>query len=849
MQAGEKLGPYELLAPLGSGGMGEVWKARDTRLERIVAIKRSAERFNARFEREAQAIASLNHPHICTLYDVGPDYLVMELVEGKPLRGPQPLKVALELSSQIAGALHCAHSKGVIHRDLKPGNILVTKAGVKLLDFGLAKMTAPPDAGAETMTLKQSLTKDNAILGTLQYMSPEQLEGRPADERSDIFAFGLVLYELICGRPAFEGRSRASLIAAILKEEPRPMQPLQPLTPPALDRLVRMCLAKDPDSRWQCAADLRNELVWIAQQSGEVEAAPGGPVKRRAGRIPAAAAVIVLLAMAYTAGRLISPAPAANWTGQRLGGPEIAFGPRVSPGGHTLAFQAMAGQNTQVAVMKPESGNWQVLTHKSDSGSVTEITWSPDGNKLYYDRFADVPAGVYSVPALGGDEHLELEDAFSPEALADGSLLVVKLNRERRFQVFRFWPDSGRLEGLPVELGSSSGVVSVIDKALLRASRDGKQAFAVGRKPDDLDRALHLYRIDLASREVRRVPTGLPNDSAISGLAPGVERDSLLASVESSDLVRIVALANGAGPRTLVTVTGDLKRFDMGPDGVLYADLSEPVGELLRFAPSGGQAEKIGFLPPCEYGHMALLPDGRLAFFATFGDRSRLMVAEPGKDPLPLVRAGEEVSPPLASMGAREVAFVTESGSGRSIAVASTVNGRISRRIPFDNGPISSLAASPDGRTIYCAAAGTIWAISRSGDARKIGAGDHIAVEPGGRSLLVKVLEAPRARLLRVPLDGSSPREIVLAGSLRPSWTVLPGGAIGADGRMIAPMISLDSWFLVPGIVDLATGKAARIPVDYTGDYFFLAWTPDGRILAAANQIRGSLWQFRPEGR
>jgi serine/threonine protein kinase len=183
------------MSAAGSGGMGEVWKARDTRLDRIVAIKHSAQRFSDRFEREARAIAALNHPHICTLYDVGPDYLVMEFVDGKPLRGPLPLKTALEFGAQIADALHCAHSKGVVHRDLKPANILVAKSGVKLLDFGLAKMAAQPPPTDVTVTIAEPLTKENTILGTLQYMSPEQLEGKPADARSDIFAFGLVLYE------------------------------------------------------------------------------------------------------------------------------------------------------------------------------------------------------------------------------------------------------------------------------------------------------------------------------------------------------------------------------------------------------------------------------------------------------------------------------------------------------------------------------------------------------------------------------------------------------------------------------------------------------------------------------
>ena len=191
LSAGTRLGPYEILAPVGAGGMGEVWKARDTRLDRIVAIKVSKEKFSERFEREARSIAALNHPHICQLYDVGPDYLVMEFIDGAPLKGPMPLEQAMKYAGQICDALDAAHKKGITHRDLKPANILVTKAGVKLLDFGLARMAASPD---ETVTMGEG------VMGTPAYMSPEQWQGKPGDARSDIYAFGCVLLPLSFSR-------------------------------------------------------------------------------------------------------------------------------------------------------------------------------------------------------------------------------------------------------------------------------------------------------------------------------------------------------------------------------------------------------------------------------------------------------------------------------------------------------------------------------------------------------------------------------------------------------------------------------------------------------------------------
>ena len=260
LSPGTRLGPYEIIELVGAGGMGEVYKARDTRLNRIVAIKKGLTPFDERFEREAQAIASLNHPYICSLFDVGPDYLVMEYVQGKPLAGPLPLDEAVAVAGQILEAIDAAHRQGIVHRDLKPANILVTKAGVKLLDFGLAK--ASKELAANMATLAGPATGAGAIIGTLQYMSPEQVEARDADVRSDIFAFGLVLYELITGKRPFDGTSSGSIIASILKDQPQPIAELCPGTPKGIDRIVRTCLEKDPDQRWQSARDIRHALDW-----------------------------------------------------------------------------------------------------------------------------------------------------------------------------------------------------------------------------------------------------------------------------------------------------------------------------------------------------------------------------------------------------------------------------------------------------------------------------------------------------------------------------------------------------------------------------------------------------------
>ncbi len=283
LSPGTTLGPYEIQSQLGAGGMGEVYKATDTRLDRTVAIKVLPEHveddpdLRQRFEREAKTISSLNHPHICTLYDIGQqdgtDFLVMEYLEGETLaarltKGPLPTELVLRYATEIADALDRAHRKGITHRDLKPGNIMITKAGTKLLDFGLAKLKQPA-AGAGGMsavpTLSAGLTMQGTILGTLQYMAPEQLEGAEADARTDIFAFGAVVYEMATGRKAFEGKSQASLISAIMTSDPPTIASLQPMSPPPLGQIVKTCLAKDPDSRWHSAGDVERQLKWIIE--------------------------------------------------------------------------------------------------------------------------------------------------------------------------------------------------------------------------------------------------------------------------------------------------------------------------------------------------------------------------------------------------------------------------------------------------------------------------------------------------------------------------------------------------------------------------------------------------------
>ena len=406
LAANTRLGPYEIVAPLGAGGMGEVFRARDTRLDRTVAIKICTGHLTERFEREARAISSLNHPHICALYDIGREgtveFLVMEYLEGESQearlrKGPLPIEEALQIAIQIASALDAAPRRGMVHRDLNPGNVMLTRSGAKLLDFGLAKMNEPAGLSGTDVTQlapHRPITVQGTILGTLQYMSPEQLEGNEADARSDIFSFGAMLYESITGRKGFTGSSQASLIAAVMTTAPPPVSTIQPMASPALDRLVRKCLAKSPDERWQNAGDLLSELEWIAQSGSEAGAPMPIAVKRRSRERMAwlaagLAAVLLLVLAGWVALRLRNePAPPAMVQFDIPVPDQLSFTvyqlPTVSPDGQRIAFAASASVIT----------NSRLFVRPLNAATATEIPipgfsanypfWSPDSQQIAF---------------------------------------------------------------------------------------------------------------------------------------------------------------------------------------------------------------------------------------------------------------------------------------------------------------------------------------------------------------------------------------------------------------------------------------------------------------------------------
>ncbi|PYQ67390.1 MAG: hypothetical protein DMF54_04360, partial [Acidobacteria bacterium] len=469
LAAGTRLGPYEIVSEVGSGGMGEVYRARDTRLGRTVAVKVLPSHLSAspevrqRFEREAKTISQLSHPHICALYDVGNqdgvEFLVMEYLEGEALsnrlvKGPLAFDQVLRYGLEIADALDRAHRQGVVHRDLKPANIMLTKSGVKLLDFGLAKMVAPAAArsGASLTTLPtqtgRDLTAEGTILGTFQYMAPEQLEGRDADARSDIFAFGAVLYEMATGKKAFSGRSQASLISSIMTSEPAPASTVVPTAPPAFDRVVRTCLAKDPDDRWQTAHDIGVQLRWI--QDGATSAAPVSVGPRRRTAALFLPWLLAALAAALLAGVLLrdwrrSSLRAAVTRFLVLAPEKTMFTPpgelssaqmALSPDGRTLAFVANPGGARPLLWIRPLDS----LTAVPLPGTEDALHpfWSPDGRSLGF----FTPTSLKRVEASGGTPQ-RLCDAVAGRGGSWSSQGVIVFSQSSPTPLFRVQDTGG----------------------------------------------------------------------------------------------------------------------------------------------------------------------------------------------------------------------------------------------------------------------------------------------------------------------------------------------------------------------------------------------------------------------
>ena len=628
LSAGTRLGPYEILAPLGAGGMGEVYKARDTRLERTVAVKvlpehlSSSPEIRLRFEREAKTISQLSHPHICALYDVGNqdgvEYLVMEYLEGETLaerllKGPLALEQTLRYGVEIADALDRAHRAGIVHRDLKPGNVMLTKSGVKLLDFGLAKLAAPAAGAVSGLSMLpttprgSNLTAEGTILGTFQYMAPEQLEGKEADTRTDIFTFGSVLYEMATGKKAFSGGSQASLIGAILHTEPQPISTVQPMTPPALDRVVKTCLAKDPEDRWQSAHDVANELKWIAEgsQAGVAPSAASASSRRVRERVAwALAASFLIAALAAWGFFLRRRAPEAHPVRLTLETPakapfEFFDHATLSRDGRSVAFIAHTSTGRRSIWIRP----LDALRASPVPGTedAQQLFWSPDSKSIGF--FAE--GKLKRIEASGGPPQV-LADAPSPDGGTWGSDGTILFSPKVYDPLYRVAATGGAAEPA-TKLGP--GEDSHTWPCFLA---DGKHFVFLG---DASTTAAHSIRLgSLGSLESERL---VPGAVTSLGFAPPdlvlfVRAGTLVA--QRLDIRQRKLVGEPAPLGEQIALTDLLHGFEFSAsESVLLYRTANPALQLAWFDRTGKRLGTIG--DSARYGRFELSPDEKQIVF------------------------------------------------------------------------------------------------------------------------------------------------------------------------------------------------------------------------------------------
>jgi Tol biopolymer transport system component/predicted Ser/Thr protein kinase len=619
---GTRLGPYELLSLQGKGGMGEVYRARDTRLDRTVAIKVLPQHLSSnpqrrqRFEREARAVSALSHPHICVLYDVGQqdgiDYLVMEYIEGQSLadrltKGPLPLDQALTYAVQIADALDKAHRAGIVHRDLKPANIMLTKSGAKLLDFGLAKLLRGDSetlftAQSNLPTERISLTEEGTIVGTFEYMAPEQLEAGTVDARTDIFSFGAVLYEMITGRKAFVGKSQASLIAAILSSEPQPVSILQPMSPPALDRVVQRCLAKEPDGRWQTARDLMLELKWVADEGSTASPAAlvvrGKNRERLAWVVAGALLLALIVALAYaianlrrsdvdvTVTRFIIPASEK----------QTLLNPTISPDGRRLVFAKRAGGKLQLWYRPLDSLTAQPLTEKI-SFPVFSF-WSPDSR--YIGFFSD---GKLKKMDISGGPAQPIADTTSPRGASWNRDGVIIFTPDVTTPLYRVSATGGEVSQLTT-LDESRHEISHRWPFFLP---DGRHFLYLARSAQPENTAIYIGSLD--SKETKLIFTV---DSSPTYAPPGYllfcREANLLALPFDTDRLEVTGKAFPVIEGVSYDDQNSQAHFSVSSTGVLvYRSGGSQDSQLTWFDRNGTQLGTAG--QPGRYGDPRLSPD------------------------------------------------------------------------------------------------------------------------------------------------------------------------------------------------------------------------------------------------
>ncbi len=780
LSAGKRLGPYEIVAPLGAGGMGEVYRAKDTRLDRDVAVKilpadfAANPQLKARFEREAKTISQLSHPNVCSLFDVGNhdgiDFLVMELIEGESLgdrlqKGRLPIELVLRHGIEIASALDTAHRQGIVHRDLKPGNVMLTKAGAKLLDFGLAKSgplitgTASASQMADSPTVHGPLTEQGTILGTFQYMAPEQLEGLEADERTDIFAFGALLYQMATGQPAFHGKTRTSLIASIVSGHPQPVSQLVPLTPPALDHLIKKCLEKDPDDRWQSARDIADQMRWIVDAGSRAgEAAPVLAKRKARTRVAwAANAASALVAVLATVGFMVLGSPPPRVVRSSLLPPEntqyapISGAMVLSPDGLRIAFVARGADGKHMLWVRAlDALTAQPLAGTEDA---THPFWSPDSRFIGF-----FSAGkLRKIDANGGPPQA-LSDAISGRGGA--------------------WSEGGTILFTPSQADVIYKVSSAGGAPVAVTEFDTTNAETSHRFPAFLPDGDHFLFLVEARPEAEGSQEGF---TLFAGSIESKERKLLIATNSSARYAKsghVLFLRD----RTLLGQRFDASKLEMVGDAV-------PVAENMTRTP--------------RWETMFSLSDnGLLAFQAgSTSELSHLVwMDREGRDLETVGKPADYRSIALSHDGRRVAAAVLDPKNQKHDIWALDLERGTSTRLTFDPGDDYSPIWSADDRRVY-------FSSSRQG----------------------------RGDIYQKSSSGTGTDELVLAD---PDMSML--WSLSADGRSGAVMTNnrakKTGWDI--SLLDFADGKP-RMLLETPFNEQTPALSPDGRWLAYGSNESG----------
>ncbi|HEX6502704.1 MAG TPA: protein kinase [Terriglobales bacterium] len=863
--SGSKLGPYEIEAPLGSGGMGEVYRARDTRLDRSVAIKILPSRLSTspearqRFDREARAISSLNHPNICTLHDVGHqdgiDFLVMEFLSGETLsdrmlKGPLSASEVLKFGIEICEALDRAHKSDVVHRDLKPGNIMLTKTGAKLMDFGLAKAGngTPPCSGlTETLInpdASQPLTAKGTVVGTFQYMAPEQVEGKDADTRSDIFALGAVLYEMATGNRAFSGKSQASIVAAILASDPPPISSIQPMSPPALDRVIRNCLAKDPDDRFQSVHDLKLQLKWIAE-GGSQAGLPSVVTSRRKNReivnwIGAGALVLTaVLAMLLWPKPQVATRPIQSYLpapddSTFIVSEDDTAGPvAISSNGTYIAFAAMSKQGTKWIWVRALSESAAKQLYGSEGG--TYPFWSPDEKWIGF--FAD---GKLKKAPVNGGPVITLADA--PRARG-GS-----------------WNEGGTIIFAPAtqstlfEVPSSGGATKQITKMKVGVHTThrwpvwlpGGKKFLYLATSHDQEAASDKNGIYVATPDAKENRFLLPADANVV-VTPNyllfVQNGNLMA--QSFDASKAELKGDPVPVVDGVIVNSGTWRaaVDASRNGILVFQAGfSAIGSQLMWLSRDGK-------PPVQFGENAvfhelkLSPDGRRLAVAIGDPSSALWVYDVTRGVRTRLTFEGPVVAPVWSPDGRRIAFTKRQGGALDAYVKDASGYGKEEPLVADNQDKAISDWSPDGQyLLYTASPGglanSIWMLPLSGDRKpqvfiQAGAEAYVmggSFSPDGKWVAYTSRESGRSEVYVTNFPNPRGKwQISTVGGSQPRWR-RDGTALyymGIDRTVMeAPIVirgdSLDVGAVQPYV------KTSAITLRFGGAYDVAV---DGRVL------------------